>query len=172
MGSGLQCPVRVQQRGLSIDPKNERLTVALGETYLMTGNIAEATKLDEQMLKNKPNDVTGRMIKGRLEAIKGDFPAALPFLREAVASYGKAASGGSSEDYRMIKLKQQAEAQTLLAMALFRTGQRKDALGILDGATQQLDKVQGNEKIEASIRESARKSLKQREQILEAIKGN
>ena len=73
--------IKEYQRGLSITPKNERLQLALCETYLMSGRVDEATKLDEQMLKDKPNDVAGRMIKGRLEAIKGDYPAAVVTLR-------------------------------------------------------------------------------------------
>src|SRR5664279_3940720 len=73
--------IKEYQRGLSIDPKSEKLTVALAEAYLMAGHIEEVTKLDEQMLKDKPNDVSGRMIKGRLEAIKGDFPAAVTTFR-------------------------------------------------------------------------------------------
>ena len=50
----------------------------------MTGHIDEATKMDEQMLKDKPNDVAGRLIKGRLEAIKGDYQAAVVTLRGVV----------------------------------------------------------------------------------------
>ena len=56
----------------------------MGEAYLMSGHIDEVTKLDEQMLKEKPNDVAGRMFKGRLEAIKGDFPAAVTTFRGVV----------------------------------------------------------------------------------------
>ena len=50
----------------------------------MSGHIEEATKLDDQMLKDKPNDVAGRMIQGRLQAIKGDFPAAVITFRGVV----------------------------------------------------------------------------------------
>jgi hypothetical protein len=59
----------------------------------------------------------------------------------------------------------------LLATALVRAGQRTEALGILDSAIKQLDAVQLNENIQVSIRDSARSSLKQAEQILGAIKG-
>src|ERR1019366_3150999 len=76
--------IKEYQRGLSIDPKNERLTIALAEAYLMSGHIDEVTKLDEKILKDKPNDVAGRMIKGRLEAIKGDFAAAVLTFRGVV----------------------------------------------------------------------------------------
>ena len=86
--------IKEYQRGLQIDPKNERLQMALAETYLMTGHIDEATKLDEQILKGKPNDVAGRMIKGRLEAIKGDFAAAVVTLRRG----GKERAGKPAGD--------------------------------------------------------------------------
>jgi len=76
-----EAAIKEYLRGLSLEPKNERLQVALCETYVMTGHIDEATKLDEQMLKDKANDVPGRLIKGRLEAIKGDFATAVVTLR-------------------------------------------------------------------------------------------
>src|SRR5664279_5640870 len=76
--------IKEYQRGLSIDPKNERLQLALIETYMMTGHIDEAKKMDEQMLKDKPNDVAGRLIKGRLEAFKGDYQTAVVTLRGVV----------------------------------------------------------------------------------------
>src|SRR5208337_2719906 len=59
-----EAAIKEYQRGLQIDPKNDRLQVALAEAYLMTGKIDDAKKLDEQMLKDRPNDVAGRMIKG------------------------------------------------------------------------------------------------------------
>ena len=48
-----------------------------------------------------------------------------PFLTKSMASYARAASGSDFVEYRMIKLKQQAETETLLAAALLRIG-RKD----------------------------------------------
>jgi len=107
---------------------------------------------------------------GLAQMYRGDFSAAVSILREAVTTYGTAASGDHLEEYRMIKLKQRAEAQTLLATALFRTGRRSDALGILDSAIKQLDTVQRNENIQDSIRASARSGLRQAEQVLGALK--
>jgi tetratricopeptide (TPR) repeat protein len=104
--------IKEYQRGLSIDPKNERLQVALCETYLMSGHIDEATKLDEQMLKDRPNDVTGRMIKGRLEAIKGDYATAVVTLR------------GVAKD-----MPENPQAHYFLGQALMRTGDLSGAKG-------------------------------------------
>ena len=76
--------IKEYQRGLTIDPKNQHLQVSLAETYMMTGHIEEATKLDDQILKGKANDVPGRMIQGRLQAVKGDLPAAVVTFRGVV----------------------------------------------------------------------------------------
>ena len=76
--------IKEYKRGLEIDPKSERLQLALIETYMMTGHIDEARKMDEQILKDKPNDVAGRLIRGRLEAFKGDYQAAVVTLRGVV----------------------------------------------------------------------------------------
>ena len=42
---------------------------------------------------------------------KGKFDAAVPFLTKSIASYARAASGSEFIEYRMIKLKQQAETE-------------------------------------------------------------
>jgi tetratricopeptide (TPR) repeat protein len=111
--------IKEYQRGLSIDPKNDRLQIALAEAYLMSGHIEEATKLDDQILKGKPNDVPGRMIQGRLQAIKGDFPAAVVTLRGVVKD--------SAAHERPEQIQTNAQAHYLLGQALVRTGNLSEA---------------------------------------------
>ena len=106
--------IKEYQRGLTIDPKSERLQIALAEAYLMSGHVEEATKLDEQMLKDKPNDVPGRMIKGRLEAIKGDYPAAVTTFRGVVKD--------SAARERPEQIRTAAQAHFFLGQALIKTG--------------------------------------------------
>jgi tetratricopeptide (TPR) repeat protein len=108
--------IKEYQRGLSIDPKNERLTLALAETYLMTGHVEEVTKLDDQILKDKPNDVPGRMIKGRLQAIKGDYPSAVTTFRGVVKD-----SAAAAKD-RPDQIRTNAQAHYFLGQALMKTG--------------------------------------------------
>jgi tetratricopeptide (TPR) repeat protein len=108
--------IKEYQRGLSIDPKSEKLTLALAEVYLATGKIEEVTKLDDQILKDKPNDVPGRMIKGRLQAIKGDFPAAVTTFRGVVKD-----SAAAAHD-RPEQIRTNAQAHYFLGQALMKTG--------------------------------------------------
>jgi len=58
----------------------------------------------------------------------------------------------------MIKIKQQAEAETLLAAALQRTGSNDRAIAALRHAIDQLTTVEQNVEIQDGIRASARKS--------------
>ena len=90
---------------------------------------------------------------------KGKFDAAVPFLTKSIASYARAASGSEFIEYRMIKLKQQAETEMMLAEALVHTCHKGGALNSLNLAISQLSTVDQNAEIQESIRESARKSL-------------
>ncbi len=76
--------IKEYQRGLNYDPKNSDLQVRLLETYVNTGKIEDATKMTDSMLKEKPGDLTARMIHARLLAIKGNSAEAITTLRDVV----------------------------------------------------------------------------------------
>lgn len=90
---------------------------------------------------------------------KGSFEQAVPFLTKSMASYGRAAGESEFSEYRMIKLKQQAETETMLAAALVRLGLKKHAVDALNHAIDQLSTVERNGEIQDAIRASARTSL-------------
>jgi hypothetical protein len=90
---------------------------------------------------------------------KGSFEAAIPLLTKAMASYARAASGSDFVEYRMVKLMQQTETETMLAGALLRTGHKDRAVDSLNHAISQLSMVERNAEIQEPIRASARKSL-------------
>jgi len=69
---------------------------------------------------------------------KGSFEEAVPFLTKSMASYARAAAEESKFiEYRMIKLKQEAETETMLAAALFRLGRKDRAITALNHAIDQ-----------------------------------
>lgn len=90
---------------------------------------------------------------------KGDFDAAVPFLIKSVASYVRAASGSEYVEYRMIRLKHQAETETMLAEALLHTCHKDGAINSLNHAISLLNTVAQNAEIQESIRASAGRSL-------------
>jgi len=103
---------------------------------------------------------------------KGNFGAAVPFLKKSMANYARAGSGSESVEYQMIQLKQQAETESMLAAALLRTGRKQDAINSLNHAISQLSTVEGNEEIQDAIRASARKSLQDAQKALDLATKN
>jgi hypothetical protein len=72
----------------------------------------------------------------------------------------------------MIKLKQQAETETMLAAALLRTGRKQSAIDSLNQAISQLTAVERNEEIQDAIRASATKSLQDARKALDLATKN
>jgi hypothetical protein len=103
---------------------------------------------------------------------KGNFDKAIPFLKNSMASYARAASGSEFIEYKMIKLKQQAETETRLAAALLRTGHKQSAIDSLSHSIEQLSTVEGNEQIQDAIRASAKKSLQDARNALDLVRKN
>lgn len=54
------------QAGLSTNPQNLTLEQRVEEVYLTTGQVDSAAKLNEEMLKQEPTDVTARVDRGRV----------------------------------------------------------------------------------------------------------
>lgn len=90
---------------------------------------------------------------------KGSFEEATSFLTKSMASYARAAGESEFIEYRMIKLKQAAETETMLAAALLRLSRKERAIDALNHAIDQLTSVERNDEIQEAIRASARKSL-------------
>jgi tetratricopeptide (TPR) repeat protein len=103
---------------------------------------------------------------------KGNFEGAVPFLTKSMGSYARAASGSEFAEYQMIKLKQQAETEAMLAAALLRTGSKARSIDALNHAISQLSTVEANADIQDSIRVSARRSLQDARKALEAARKN
>jgi tetratricopeptide (TPR) repeat protein len=76
--------IQEYRRGLSYDPKNQELQLRLLETLLSTAKIDEASKMTDDMLKERPGDIMARITHGRLLAIKGNTAEAVTSLRDVV----------------------------------------------------------------------------------------
>jgi len=76
-----EAAIREYNRGLSVDPKNDKLKTALVEIDMMSGHVDEAQKLNDEILKEKPNDVAARMAQARMLAAKGKYTEAISIFR-------------------------------------------------------------------------------------------
>jgi tetratricopeptide (TPR) repeat protein len=79
-----QNAIREYQRGLNLDPKNTDLQLRLLETMISSGQIDDATKLTDRLLKENPGDIMARITHARLLAIKGNTTEAITTLREVI----------------------------------------------------------------------------------------
>lgn len=59
------------RRGLDKDPKGKALKLKLIETYLNSVRVNEAAALNDQLLKDEPGNVIGRINRGRILAAQG-----------------------------------------------------------------------------------------------------
>ncbi len=76
--------IKEYQHGLTLDPKNQELQLRLLETMLNNGKVEDATKLNDQLLKDNPGDVMARIVHARLLAMKGNSAEAITTLREVI----------------------------------------------------------------------------------------
>jgi len=98
----------------------------------------------------------------------GDFAGAVRELNVSVANFGKVKMEGD-EHFRMIKLKQRGDAESMLAAALFRAGEREKAVAMFRKAIVTLKEVANDQKLDPGTRGSAQKSLTDAEGSLKLL---
>ena len=98
----------------------------------------------------------------------GDFTRAVTQLNAAVANFAKIGLEGD-EAYRMTKLKQRGDAESMAAAALFRSGQKPQAIAAFRKAIATLSTVANDSKLDPGTRGSARTSLKDAQTSLELL---
>ena len=69
-----QAAIKEYERGEGLKGKTDEVKAKLVEVLLDTGQVDQATKLNDQMLKDKPNDIGTRVMHARLLAIQGKTP--------------------------------------------------------------------------------------------------
>lgn len=79
-----QAAIKEFQRGLTLKGKTDQLKAMLVEVELDTGNVQEATKLNDQMLKDNRGDVTARILHARLLALQGKRDDAITTMRAVI----------------------------------------------------------------------------------------
>jgi tetratricopeptide (TPR) repeat protein len=95
-----------------------------------------------------------------------DFQGALSSFQSAEANYAKAAKLTEIHEVRMVDLKDQAQAKTYIAVALFRIGKTAEAVTTIKAAIPLLDRVHSDENLQISIRDDANRSLEEAKTLL------
>jgi tetratricopeptide (TPR) repeat protein len=90
-----------------------------------------------------------------------DFQAALSSFQSAEANYAKAVKLSEVHEVMMVELKDQAQAKTYIAVALFRIGKTAEAVTTIKAAIPLLNRVQSDENLQISIRDDAKHSLEE-----------
>jgi tetratricopeptide (TPR) repeat protein len=85
----------------------------------------------------------------------GDFSGALTSLREARATYVKAEPFGSSHEFQMIEVKNRAQTDVWIAVALFKLGNTPAAIATIETAIPTFLRLRADESLNPGIRESA-----------------
>jgi len=148
----------------------DSLLIRLGRAYFIARRLDEAVRAFALLLGPRMEDcrqgvaaveycAEAQHYIGFANMQKGNFEAAVPFLTKSMDSYARAAGESEFIEYRMIQLKQQAEAETMLAAALLHIGRKERAIDALNHAIAQLSTVERNNEIQDAIRASARRSL-------------
>jgi tetratricopeptide (TPR) repeat protein len=101
-------------RGLGVAPKNLEIQKRIQDVYLTTNQIAPASELDRELMKNAPKDIFVRIDHGRVLTAQGKTQDAVNFLQGVVADATDS-----------------VQAHYYLAMALWRNGELDQARGAL-----------------------------------------
>jgi tetratricopeptide (TPR) repeat protein len=99
-----------------------------------------------------------------------DWAGAAASLRKGIPLYEAVIKAGVGGEYKMAKLKLEANTQSMLAAALFRAGDVTGAIATWDKAIQQYQTVVKNPASSNELRELARQSLAQEQRSLNMVK--
>ena len=99
-----------------------------------------------------------------------DFEGALVTLRDAETSYIKAEKMSESHELIAIQVKEQAQTNLWVAVALFQLGKTEETKTSVEGAISQLIQVESDACILAGIRDDAARSLQDAQGFLQRLK--
>ena len=159
--------------------REEEVLQHLASGYLAAKEPVEAVKVSRQILAFHQEDckpgspgvercADAQYGLGLALMHAGEFAGAVAELSESADNFGKVSMVGD-EFYRMTKTKQRGDAESLLAAALFRAGQKEKSIAMFHTAIETLKTVADNEKIDPGTRGSARRSQSDAEGSLKLL---
>lgn len=99
-----------------------------------------------------------------------DFEGALATLGDAETNYVKAEKVSDSHEFSAIQVKEQAQTNLWIAVALFQLGKTEEATTTLEAAIPQLTRVRSDASILVGIRDDAARSLQDAQAFLKRLK--
>jgi tetratricopeptide (TPR) repeat protein len=171
------------QRDPALRDRENDVLGRLGKEYLDGGRPADAIRTYQVLLRELGDDCRPGSPRidqcaepqywlGTAQMQKGDFAAAVTTLRQSAASFAVLVKGASTDFYRMAQLKGQADSQSLLAAALFRTGKKADAIMMFERAIEQFSIVEKNPATPDGVRTAAQTSKRDAQTSLDLLKKN
>lgn len=100
----------------------------------------------------------------------GNFEGALDSLRDAEANYAKAEKLSDSHEFVQIEVKERAQTNLWIAVAVFQLGKTAEATTIVEALIPRLTRVQSDESITVGIRDDAGRSLHDAQTFLKRLR--
>lgn len=149
----------------------------LATGYIQGNRAKDAIPIYSQLLNEKKSDCESETAAisncadvqyslGIAKMHAGDFAGAQDSLRGAEAGYGKAEKLNNIHEFAMIQVKNAAQTELWIAVALFQLGKTPDAINSTDAALSKLARVQSDESINVGIRDDAARSLREAQTLL------
>jgi tetratricopeptide (TPR) repeat protein len=107
---------------------------------------------------------------GRAQMFQSDFAGAVITLKKAFPLYAALIKSGTGPDYKMAKLKLQANARSMLGAALFRSGDLDAAIVEYQKAIGEYQTVANNPEATDGLKMLAKQSMAQEQQSLDLLK--
>lgn len=170
----------VQNQPLLAERKNYVLD-RLANGYVQGNRAKDAIPIYSQLLSARSRDCESQSATisncadvqfslGMAKLHAADFEGALATLRDAETNYVKAEKASESHEFSAIQVKEQAQTNLWIAVALFQLGKTEEAATTLEAAIPQLTRVQSDASILVGIRDDAARSLQDAQAFLKRFK--
>ncbi len=170
----------VNKEPLLAEQRNHALE-KLAQGYTQGGRAKDAIPIYLKLLEAKKKDcdsatfalsscASSQHSLGIAQIYAGDFQGALGSLRNAEMNYSKAEKLTEFHELSVVEVKDGAQVEVLIAVALSRLGKNAEAVTTCEAAISQLARVESDQSVEAGIRGDAARSLRDAQDVLARLK--
>jgi tetratricopeptide (TPR) repeat protein len=169
------------QKDPKLKGRDAEVMRGMGHVYSAGKRYPDAVRVYKTLLESTKADcVAGKPLAeicadtlydlGTSQMYTEDWAGAAATLRKGIPLYEAMIRGGTRADYKMAKVKLEANTQSMLAAALFRAGDLPGAISTWEKAIQQYQTVVNNPESGDGLRALARQSMAQEQQSLKLVK--
>src|SRR5215471_10856946 len=180
----LEIALQKIQKDADLKSRETDVLNRLGRAYLDAQRPADAVRTYRVMLDGMKSECSAESISsaercaeaqynmGTAQMYNGQFAAAVVTLNHAVANFALCIKTSGSPEYRASRLKQQADAENLMAAGLFRSGKKDEGIAAFEHAIQDFATVMKDPAAPPGLRDSAAASMKDAQTSLDLLKKN